>query len=171
MAIWQFSLYLIPKESMRRMFKDAPSKLSRDVAEDTPWWAGYQPKKGFEDAISQILPESPSWSKSMRIWGVERGNSIMVLYLTEEKNEVEEIEIRIDASNLLTDFVAGICRWATGLDCIARTKTYEVVRPVYFAVQEAIVNSRAMRFIEDPEGVLQSLKDDEFEPNGDLKKT
>lgn len=165
MSIWQFSLFLIPKESIKKRFRETPSKLTMDVAEDTPWWSGHQPSTGFEEAISQILPAAPSWSESIRIWGIERSNSILVVYLTEEKREVEEVEIRIDVSTLSTNFVARVCKWATNLDCVARTKTYEIVRPEYFAVEQAIASSRASRFIEDPEGTLQSLKNEEFEPN------
>ena len=68
MAIWQFSLFPIPIESMKTRFEIVPAKLSIDDAEDTPWWLGHQPAKGFEDGIVRMLGESPSWSKSMRNW-------------------------------------------------------------------------------------------------------
>jgi len=165
MAIWQFSLYLIPLESVNQMFSEAPSELSMDIAEGTPWWAGHQPKSGFEDAISQILPESPSWSKSLRIWGVERSNAVLVGYLTEARQQVEEIEIRIDTSNLSNEFVLRICNWATDMGCVVRTKTYNLLRPEFFEVHEALVNSCAMRFTQDPVETLKSLKSNEFEPN------
>lgn len=166
MAIWQFSLYLIPNESIKRMFKDTPSKLSLDVAEDTSWWSGYQPHRGFENTIHTILPEMHSWSESLRIWGDESANAILVGYLTGEKREVEEIEIRIDVSNLSNEFVLRACRWAADLDCLGRTKAHEVVRPEYFEVHETIMRSRAMRFVQDPVKTLQSLRKDEFDRKG-----
>jgi hypothetical protein len=163
MAIWQFSLYLIPNGSIKERFEQPPSKLSMEVAEDTPWWSGHQPQRDFEDAISAILPEAHSWSKSMRIWGVERSDSILVSYRTEERIEVEEIEVRIDASNLSGEFVLHVCKWIEMLDCLCRTKAYDVVLPDVAGVQAAIANSRAMKFIENPVKTLQGLKNEEFE--------
>jgi hypothetical protein len=162
MAISQFSLFLIPKKSIQEMFPKTPLTLPMDVAEDSQWWSGQQPPKGFEEAIGQILPESPSWSESMRIWGTETGNSILVLYVTDEKREVEEIEIRIDAALFSAEFVSKACKWATDFDCIARTKMYEVITPSFAVVTEAIMSSRAMKFLNDPVKVLQSLKKEEF---------
>ena len=163
MAIWQFSLFLVPTDSIKERLGETPSKLSMDVAEDTPWWSGHQPKNGFEDAISEIFPESPSWSESLRIWGAERSNSILVGYRTDERTEVEQIEIRIDLSNFPKEFVRHACVWATELDCLAWTKAYDVVRPDYEEVIEAIKKSRAMKFMLDPAKTLQSLKSEEFE--------
>jgi len=137
-----------------------------EVAEHTPWWSGHQPEERFEDRISQIFPESPSWSKSLRIWGVEESNSIFVGYQTDERFEVEQIEIRIDLSNFSKEFVSKACAWAKELDCIAWTKSGQIVRLDYDEVIEAIKKSRAMKFMLDPEGTLKSLKPEEFERNG-----
>ena len=161
MAIWQFSLFPIPIESMKTRFEIVPAKLSIDDAEDTPWWLGHQPAKGFEDGIVRMLGESPSWSKSMRIWGEERSNSILIGYLTEERLEVEWVEVRIDLSNFSKEFVREVCEWATELGCLAWTKSHEVVRLDYEEVLETIKKSRAMKFMLDPEVTLKSLKSDE----------
>jgi len=163
MAIWQFSMYLIPVASIKEKFHETPLKLSMDDAEDTPWWSGHQPKNGFEDAIAEILPESPSWSRSLRIWGAERSNSILVGYHSDERTEVEQIEIRIDLSNFSKEFVRHACAWATKLECLAWTKAYELVRPDYEETLEVIKKSRAMKFMLDPAKTLQSLKSEEFE--------
>ncbi len=162
MAIWQFSLYLVPNGSIKERFEQPPSMLSMEVAEDTPWWSGHQPQRGFEDSIAVILPEVHSWSKSMRIWGVERSNSILIGYLTEERLEVEWVEVRIDLSNFSKEFVREVCEWATELGCLAWTKSHEVVRLDYEEVLETIKKSRAMKFMLDPEGTLKSLKSDEI---------
>ncbi|MFC5865274.1 hypothetical protein ACFPT7_23415 [Acidicapsa dinghuensis] len=133
-----------------------------DVAEDSPWWSCHQPAKGFEEEIDTILPEVSSWSKEMRIWGDERGHAILVVYRSEEKREVEQIEIRIDLSKYSKEFVFRACRWATSLDCLAWTKAYEVIIPEYNEVETAIRKSRAMKFMLNPSETLQSLEAEEF---------
>lgn len=163
MAIWQFTLYLIPKASVEQRLKEIPSRMSLDLAEDTAWWSGHQPPKGFEDAICKILPEASSWSKQMRIWGNEDTDAIWVGYRTDEKLEVEDIRIRIDVSRLSWELVLRVCQWATSLDCLAYTQTHEVISLDFFAIEEAIKNSRAMKFLSDPAKTLQSLDQKEFE--------
>ncbi len=165
MAIWQFTLYLIPKASTEQRLKEIPSKMTLDLAEDTPWWSGHQPPKGFEDAICKILPEVSSWSKQMRIWGDEDTDAVWVGYSTDEKLEIEDIRIRMDVSRLSWELVLHLCRWATSLDCLALTSSHEVLAPDFFAVEESIKNSRAMKFLRNPAKTLQSLDQKEFERN------
>jgi hypothetical protein len=162
------SMQLIPRESIAERLSVVPASLSADTVEDTPWWTGHQPSEDFECNISKILPDAPSWSKELRIWGMKGGNTISVFYRDETVSEVEEIGIRIDASKLSNDFVLRVCRWAAGLQCVFVERVfmaneYPLIEPDYFAVHEAIMKSRAMQFAKDPNAVLKDLKINEFE--------
>jgi hypothetical protein len=71
MAIWQYRLILIPEAVLLSKYNVLPPTIPMELAENFRWWSDVQPAAGFEKHIDRILPETTSWSTSMRMWGHE----------------------------------------------------------------------------------------------------
>jgi hypothetical protein len=157
MAIWQFRLRLIPENILLTKFEVLPLVIPEVLAEDFPWWSDAQPHAGFERQLDNILPERASWSTSIRMWGQEDGNDANVYYRDDNKNEVEEISFRLDASSIQLELVRDLCQLARRLGCVLITADYELLAPDESMVLLAIHNSTAKKFIDDPVSTLRSL--------------
>jgi hypothetical protein len=157
MSIWHFKLSLIPEEVLRSKYCVLPSVIASDAAEDSLLWISVEPVE-IEKEIDSILPETNSWSDSMRIWGDEHSDSASICYIDEEKKRLEWVEFRIDVRNLSRSFVGAICKLAKELKCLVLTDQYQLIVPNEVAVFAAIDSSIAKRFVEDPISTLRSLK-------------
>jgi hypothetical protein len=168
MAIWQYRLTLIPEGVLLKMYEVPPLTIPMEVAEDFSWWSDVQPPTGFEQKIDLILPETESWSTSMRMWGYKHGNDAYVCYVDDTKQNIEEISFRIDARSLSPELVREICVLAGRLQCVLLTSEYEILAPDESMVLTAINGSTAKRFVEDPEATLLSLDTTKIEERADF---
>jgi hypothetical protein len=156
MAIWQFRIDLIPEKAICSRFACVPVSLTRELAEQHQWWAGHQPPPGFENRLTNLLPEVRSWSASMRIWGDERGDTASVCY--DSTRNVEWIGFRVDVRHLTVGFVEGICDLAKLLRCMLMTKDYHLLAPEPNEVLLCINRSPARQYLDDPASALRGLK-------------
>lgn len=163
MAIWQFRLVLIPEEILLSKYDVLPLTIPQDLAEDFPWWSAFQPPVGFEKSIDMILPPTPSWSTSMRMWGEKHGDEAYVGYVDDSKTKVEDIAFHIDVRTLSRDFVHRICQIAKHLGCVLLSADYEIFAPDESMVLTAISKSTAKRYLEDPVSTLRGLDQKKFE--------
>lgn len=163
MALWQFRLILLPERVLLKEYDTVPSVLSMEMAEDFGWWLDVQPPPDLERQMDSILPPKKSWSSSVTMWGNEDSNDAYVSYADEGKRAVEEIAFRIDARVISTELVSAICTLAHQLGCMLMTADYKILLPEESVLSDAINNSTAKRFLEDPESTLQSLDQVEIE--------
>jgi hypothetical protein len=164
MAIWQFRLDVAPIETIReRAHGVLPQAITDDMADDS-FWLAIQPPQGLEKWIDAILPRASSWSEQMEMWGDEDGDCAAVGYKDEKKNSVEDISFRVDVRNISDRFVRGVCALARACDCVFITAKKQVLQPDEPIVQEAIRNSLAKRYLEDPVKALLSLEPSETIP-------
>ncbi len=155
MAIWQFKVFVIPECALIKKFGNIPIGVTRDLTEEYGWWSDYP--GGFEATLEAMVPETKSWSRTMRIWGEERSNAVLVCY--DNENRIEEITMRIDVSELSPPFVRDVCAFPKQLGCVLVTYDYHVLAPEETFVLEAINNSRARKYLEDPVSTLRALKE------------
>src|SRR5438445_5807917 len=127
---------VFPDRIIRQRFGALPIAIPQEDVEEYPWWSGAQPPKDLEAWISAILPEKTSWSKSMRIWGDERGDTGVVCY--GQAQEVEWIGFRIDVRNISPGYVKAICDLSMRLECNLVTAAYQVLEPNYSELLAAI---------------------------------
>jgi hypothetical protein len=158
MAIWQWKIVLIPEEALLRKYDVLPLRLQRDFAEDSSWWSGIQPPAGFERQLNLLLPERPSWSTDMRMWGQEDGDDLYVCYVDERKSAVEEIGFRINAGEISAELIRRICVLARQLSCVLMTAECEILAPDESMVFAAISHSTAKRYIDDPVSTLATFR-------------
>jgi hypothetical protein len=152
-------LNLVPELAVRNKFGLVPVTIPRELADDFPWWSEVQPPEGFGNWIDAILPETKSWSSSMRLWGSEQehGDTAFVCY-DDQNGSVESIGFRIDVRQISTTYIENICLLANRLRCLVLTGTYRLLKPKTEAIMDAIKNSTANKFVQDPVSTLMSLK-------------
>jgi hypothetical protein len=156
MAIWQFRLVFIPEEQLLHKYDILPPSIPMELAEEFDWWS-LQPPPGLEEHIDMILPQAESWSNSMRMWGRKHGDDAYICYVDERKKTIEEIAFRIDAHAPSRDLVCTICALARKLRCVLLTSDYNILAPDETMVFDAIKNSTAKNFVDDPVSTLQNL--------------
>ena len=157
MAIWQHRLTLIPEAALLSRHEVLPLTIPMELAEDVAWWSDIQPISGLERQIDLILPQTTSWSTSLRKWGHEEGDAAYVGYVDESKTTVEEISFRIDARAISPGLVSGICTLARELRCVLMTSEYEILAPDESMLLANIHQSTAKKFVEDPISTLKGL--------------
>jgi hypothetical protein len=156
MAIWQFSLDLIPELEIRKEYGLIPISLPREKAEGHPWWEGHQVPTNLEQTLSLLLPEIPSWSPTMRLWGDERGDCASVCY--DQPGHFEWIAFRVDARAVSLPFIQGICRIAMEIGCLLLTGENHLLTPEAGLVMASLERSTASKYLDDPVETLRSMK-------------
>lgn len=189
MAIWQYYLKVIPKESVIRRYGFVPSKLEINHK----GWANYRQNLidgnkseiDFEDAQTfnwwkDIFFDTPktaasidnlvkrcSWSHSKTIgWkGDTQNNQDNDVYLHFDDSEnIFEFTFRTDLRNDSLDFLVDmlkICQKNNWLVMDAKGILFE---PKYLEVYESMRKSNAAKFLENPEKFFQDFEKGTVKP-------
>ena len=100
----------------------------------------------------------------MRQWGFEHGNRVSVCYVEGGSTKVEEIGITIDARHAPEELLEKLGDLASKLRCVFLTvHTAEIVQPDKPSLLQALKESTANRFLDDPETTLKGLNCNVFE--------
>ena len=157
MAIWQFSIGLIPKVWAEKNLFDCEVLWDHKEGwfDCSNAWKNHQLKEDFTTIFSQILPPSKSTLENMFFWGNERESDVCVSF---ENNMVESIRLRIDLRCDFREIMAKFVAAARELECYFLFYSQrKIVEPNMFLLREAIANSRAMKFVSNPKTFLQNL--------------
>jgi hypothetical protein len=178
-AIWQFHIYFIPKQSLFDKYGHVPTQLEMNAGD----WSDYiqsgdlDNEPDFEDAltvqwwvhlnldIKNLLPtlqqfgEPQEWTartKGLRSFGDADTNDISVCF-DNETNNVEEVNCRLDLRQVDKDFIKSTFSLARRFDCLLMDKQGRLYEPTIENLFEAIQSSNARRFVEDPRQFLDDL--------------
>ena len=77
MAVWQFVIDLIPA-SAARVAGVAAVRMSRAQLDETVLGFSSADAEVLFLKLGRLLPEKPSWSDGLRIWGDEKADDIQV---------------------------------------------------------------------------------------------
>lgn len=95
MALWQYTYYVIPRESIQDL--SDLHLLSTDTEEGFDlegYWKTADIPVSFFDSLSTILPLGQSWSEDIVLFGNQQSHMIQVIQ--NEYGKVEDVSIRID---------------------------------------------------------------------------
>jgi hypothetical protein len=165
MAIWQFTFYLVPRQSVEALHGAdvialeiyQPFDLSTidDESSEPNYWAGHA-TRGHAEEIAKLLPPRRSWSEDALMFGEDSGDEIDVWN--------NEIRVRLDLRNFNEHLAIGITNLASAAALLLVCGgTGRVLAPEYSKLAREIANSRARKFVEDPRGTLEQIarNDDE----------
>ena len=151
MALWQFTLDLIPASAAHVGGVDA-IRLSREQLDAIRLNLSEAQAANLFIQLEEMLPEKQSWSPRLRIWGDEKSDDVQVHF---EGSAIEDVQFRLDVSNLSLVLVSQICAAARRLDCVLATREGAIVQPSTEAIVRSVLQSAAMRFVKDPEAYLR----------------
>ena len=179
MAIWQFQIYFVPRQSLLDKHGHVPTQLQMNKE----GWADYIEKfnldeePDFEDAltvqwwlnsnldINELLPilqqfgELQEWTATcngLRRFGDTETNDISVSFdhLT---NKVQELSCRLDLRQIDKAFVNRLLSLAKRFDCLLMDRHGKLYEPTIENLVDRIERSNANRFVEDPRQFLEDM--------------
>lgn len=151
MAIWQFVLDLIPA-SAANIGGVPAARMSREQLDAIALAFSSADTEGLFAQFETLLPEKQSWSSRLRIWGDEPTDDIQVGL---DGQVIEDVRFRLNVGELSMPLVGGICALARRFDCVLASAEGAIIQPNREAVMRAIMQSKALRFVRDPEGLLK----------------
>lgn len=151
MAVWQFVIDLIPASSARVAGVTA-ARMSREQLDEIDLRFSDADAEVLFARLGTLLPEKKSWSASLRIWGDEKTDDIQVGF---DGHAIEDVQFRLNVADLCLPLVGGICALARDFDCSLATRDGAIIQPNREAVVRAIMQSRAMQFVRDPQRFLE----------------
>jgi hypothetical protein len=157
MAVWQFSMILVPREEVMAICPSLGGAVSEEAFESIQWWSSVQPPEDLPAKLALVLPECPHWSRSARQWGQEPGNTIAVWY---EADRVRSIYARLDVREwepILVEFLVDLAVECDGRWLAGDAQHRYLVGPADEDLVRAVKESNAARFVRDPEGFLRQL--------------
>ena len=179
MAIWQFYIYFIPRQSLLDRYNHVPTKLEMNKE----GWADYIEKfnldeePDFEDAltiswwtnlnldINVLLPtlqqfgELQEWTTTcdgLRRFGDTETNDISVSF-DDKTNKVEELSCRLDLRQIDKGFIDKMLSLATQFDCLLMDSQGRLYEPTIKNLLDTIQLSNANRFVENPRQFFDDL--------------
>jgi hypothetical protein len=107
MAIWQFSLHLIPRPKLTEFFGDIPACLDRDLWEsaDLEYWGAHVLPEEATALLDGVLSRMEDhWCETVTAWGSYDGDIVEVLF---EDTRIEYFYVRIDLREVTPGFSRG----------------------------------------------------------------
>lgn len=179
MAIWQFHIYFIPRQSLFDRYGHVPPSLemNKEGWEDYFQKFDLDKEPEFEDAmtiqwwlnlnvdINELLPtlqqfgELQEWTATcygLRCFSDTETNDISVCY-DDQKSKVQELSCRLDLRQIDKGFVAKLLCLAKRFDCLLMDRQGRLYEPIIENLMEKIELSNANRFVEDPRQFLDDL--------------
>jgi hypothetical protein len=155
MAIWQFSVYLIPCSWAEEHEFDSESLFNKDEFSTKSIWDSVQLEDNFQERIERVLPKAESWSDELLLWGDQEKNDIQIWF----KERIDEgILVRIDLRKDPMIFIREIVQLAQYLDCAFFFPELRVIsESTETKIIEAIRKSAPFKFVKDPYGFIEKI--------------
>jgi hypothetical protein len=120
-------------------------RLNLSASEETQFFA----------TLAKLLPERSGWTTAICFYGDEKSNDAHVLF---DGSAISTVQFRLDAGDLSLALIEGMCELARHLDCVFVGRIDgTVIKPRHEAVLRAVLQSRASRFVDDPEKFLAAI--------------
>ena len=155
MAIWQFSIELIPKSWAVNHQHDASLFYGTEGYDTEIAWKNSQTNPKFKEVLSKVLPPAVSWHEDLLCWGNELEHDIQVWY---ENNTMTGISIRLDLNQNLNNIIVKVVTAAMELDCDFFFPEFKLITDANeFELQKLVRKSKAAQYVKDPQGFFDKL--------------
>jgi hypothetical protein len=184
MAIYQFNIDFIPRQSIVDKYRQVPAHLFIDHdAHEKHWQKDIESEYDFEDALTirwwdkakskftDIEPLIDSfvkpieWSKNhadTRSYGNNESNDIFISLTTD--GYIDEFGCRIDLRELDKNFIENIFVIAKQLDCLLMDRKGTLFEPTFKKLIENIKQSNSFKFVSNPTDFLDKLSTGQIKP-------
>lgn len=173
MAIWQFNIYFIPRQTLFDKYGQVPTELEYEDALTIPWWLNLNLDTNNLMPLLQQIGDLQEWTsriEGLRSFGYTQANDISICY-DNKTDKVEELSCRLDLRQIDKKFIDKVFSIATQFDCLLMDSRGRLFRPTVAAFAESIQLSNAKRFVTDPRQFLDDLSKGIVTPEGYEKAT
>lgn len=123
MAIWQYTLFLVPKNKYYLYDKNHINIQGFDGAE---WWIDSKIKISDFEQFDDILGAGKSWSNDIVLKGNESSNCIEIV-VAEEK--IVDVSVRIDLRYDYNIFTTLLCSFSRNNELVFLLNSFELIEP------------------------------------------
>jgi hypothetical protein len=185
LAIYQYHITLIPRQSLVDKFGTIPNKLTIDNAAWTKHWdkADINADYDFEDAmnilwwIDRQIPfktiepfidsftKLVDWSKNStdyKSYGDNDTNDFSIGLTNDDC--IEDFGCRLDLRELDRSFIDNILSLAKQLDCLLMDKQGNLFEPTFDKLVDSIKQSNSFKFVSNPTDFLDKLSNGLIQP-------
>jgi len=151
MAIWQFTVELVPRTWSLRPDANVAELLAVDGYDTSIAWRNNQPTIDAKSTITKFVPVASSWCPEIRCWGIEQETDVQLSY---NNGCVESIKARVDARSKVGVICSKIVEISKILDCVLYLPELEsIIEPTVFGISRAVSESRAAKFADNPQSI------------------
>jgi len=119
MALWQYDIYLIPRQRIGELYSRVPEHIGIEVYEQVDWWRGYRPQEDYQALVDHCLSRNKPWLPNCLEWGTEDTNRISIgLHC----DDIDWIWVRIDVRSQYGRLVPCVVDLAQRLNCLMLLK-------------------------------------------------
>jgi hypothetical protein len=155
MAIWQFTIVLIPTAWVEKEKFDLSHLQTEDGFTTGCTWIERQPECKLGDVFDTILPPIKSWDDEVLIWGNTKTHDIQVIY---ENGLLEDIVVRLDLNLELSKIIVQIVNAARTLNCVFFIpESDSVVLANEIGLVDAVHKSNAAKYVTNPREYLDGI--------------
>jgi hypothetical protein len=149
MAIWQWKIYLIPKQAILKHFSVTPSYIEEEWFYSINWGEG-----NFSDELQQyfdsVMERTYDSSASENVLSWEKYDENEVILVMEDK-QVSMVGIQIDTTKIDIDFVESLVMFGKENDFLFwELESTKLIEPEITTFLNELKNSRAMSFTSKP---------------------
>lgn len=156
MAIWQCDFHLVLDSWLKTTGREQLALLPEEVMEEEPWWQAASLLPNYSEQLAQFAPRTKSWSADIEIYGEEEGNCLKVSH---DEERVVSVWVRIDLRQLDRSFIDGVLSFARSQQCHLVNIEGRLIAPELDSLRIALKDSRAYRFVANPQKYLEELKE------------
>ena len=109
MAIWQYQLFIIPKEEINSYFENS-EYIEKAALDEINWWKFRAFEKVEFESFRKVLKQKKSWSQEILLFGEEESNCFEVLF---KSNKIIEVLARIDLRTDYYCFLDNLCAFTS----------------------------------------------------------
>jgi hypothetical protein len=149
MAIWQWDVWIVPRDEVEKLIPVIPRHINLDWFESINWWKSVSEKE-MVSFFDNILPvwDTP-WAEFSQSWGSDNGDRIT---LAVEDGVVADIVIRLDLRNLNMNLINSLIKFCEkNKFMFFPLESKRFIEPNMQDLLNEIRNSKKMVFIEKPE--------------------
>lgn len=149
MAVWQSTLYLVPKLAVISLFRAVPSYMDKDWFQENKWHQSRE-TANYEKAFDLMLPRQydPEASGDVLSWGTHSDNEIDMCI---ENEKLTVLSVQINANQVNMTFISSIVDFASENGLLFWTvENNTFIEPVLETFLEKFRLSRAILFSRNP---------------------
>jgi hypothetical protein len=168
MAIYQYHVTVIPRQTILRHWNPIPDKIQyRDNPKfgddliNVNWWENLN--TDFVDIEKRIRPfaDQVEWTKrteGMKTFGNNDTNDITISKT--ETGQFEGISLRIDLRKIDRVFIDHVLAISKDLDCLLLDSQGNLFEPTHENLADKIKTSNAFKFVTNPTDFLRTLRNE-----------